>query len=102
MYAVVHCIASSRESPSLVVQLDRDDVGVDRLERFRADQVRHIVDDAAVIPVGDLLDLRRGGDRVTVVAIVGVALALGADDDIGVEGVRSTSSATTTASGARR
>ena len=72
----------------LVVQRDRDDVGVDRVGALRADQVRHIVDDAAVIPVGDLLDLRRGGDRVTVVAIVGVALALGADDDIGVEGVK--------------
>jgi hypothetical protein len=48
-----------RERPALVLDLDGDDVGVDRVGALRPDQVLDVVDEAAVVSVRRLLGLLR-------------------------------------------
>ena len=52
-----------RERPVLVLDLDRDDVGVDRLGPLGRDEVLDVVDQAVVVTVGDPLRLLAGRRR---------------------------------------
>jgi hypothetical protein len=69
-----------REAALDVLDLDRDDLGVDRLGLLGRDQVSDVVNQAAVVAVADFLGLDR-------LCLAGLVLRLGVDDllDVVVE-----------------